>query len=37
MIGRVVMDVVLCSLATVGLVAVIIVGHFALMGRDVRR
>jgi hypothetical protein len=37
MIGRIVMDVVLCSLATIGLVAVIVVGHFALVGKDVRR
>lgn len=36
MIGRVVMDVVLCSLATVGLVAAIVAGHFALR-RDVER
>jgi hypothetical protein len=30
MIGRVIMDVVLCSLATVGLVAALVAGHLAL-------
>jgi predicted ATP-grasp superfamily ATP-dependent carboligase len=30
MIGRVIMDVVLCSLATVTLVGVIVAGHLAL-------
>jgi hypothetical protein len=33
-IERVIIDVILCSLATIGLVAIIVVGHFALMGRE---
>jgi hypothetical protein len=37
MIERVILDVILCTLATVGLVAIIVVGHFALAGRDVQR
>jgi hypothetical protein len=36
MIGRVVLDVLVCSGVTVGLVAVLVVGHLALVGRDVR-
>jgi hypothetical protein len=37
MIGRVVIDVLVCSGVTLALVAIIVVGHFALMGRDVSR
>ena len=37
MIGRVILDVLVCSAVTVGLVAIIVVGHFALMGRNVDR
>lgn len=37
MLERVILDVIVCSAVTVGLVAVIVVGHFALMGRDVDR
>jgi hypothetical protein len=37
MIARVILDVLVCTAVTVGLVAVVVVGHFALMGRDVRR
>ena len=37
MLERVILDVLVCSAVTVGLVAVIVVGHFALVGKDVRR
>jgi hypothetical protein len=37
MIGRVILDVLVCTAITAGFIAVIVVGHFALMGRDVRR
>jgi threonine dehydrogenase-like Zn-dependent dehydrogenase len=36
MIGRVVMDVLVCTAGTVGLMVVLVAGHFALR-RDVRR
>jgi hypothetical protein len=36
-IGRAILDVIVCTAVTVGLVAVVVVGHFALVGRDVRR
>jgi hypothetical protein len=37
MIGRVILDVLVCSAVTIGLVAVIVVGHFALSGKDASR
>jgi hypothetical protein len=37
MIGRVILDVLVCTAVTIGLVAVIVVGHIALVGRGVQR
>jgi hypothetical protein len=37
MIGRVILDVLVCSALTAGIVALCVLGHFALVGRDVRR
>jgi hypothetical protein len=34
MIGRAILDVVICTAITAGLVALLVVGHIALMGRD---
>jgi hypothetical protein len=36
MLGRVILDVLVCTAVTVGLVVVLVAGHFALR-RDVRR
>lgn len=37
MLWNTVRDVIVCSLVTAGVAAVLVVGHFALMGKDVRR
>lgn len=37
MIERTLLDVAICTAVTAGLVAFLVLGHLALMGKDIRR